>query len=563
MAHLTEQEALESEKASGMHGQLTARGIVIGCIGCIVITASSTYTALKMGALPWPIVFAALVSLFFLRIAGSRSLNEANVTHTIMSAGAMVAGGLAFTIPGIWILGAGEVSLVQMLLVALSGTALGLVACAYLRKQFIERNALEFPIGQAAAESLKAGNAGGRIGAQLFASMGFAGLWAALRDYFGVIPAMVLGELGIPGVAFGIYLSPMFLAVGFLVGAVAMVAWFAGALVQVALVTGASSLGIWSLELGQAISSSAGMGIMMGCGIAVVVKDILPRLYGIVSSATRASGKGEHAGLLRSGLIALIAAACSYAACIVLGIGPLASALVILLSFATVAMSAQSVGQTGIDPMEIFGLIVLLIVALVGDTPQVQLFFVAAIIAVACGLGGDVMNDFKAGNLLGTNPRAQLVGQAVGGVLGAVVAAGTLYAMVHAYGPDAFGVGKEFVAAQANVVATLVGGIPHMEAFVIGLVAGFGIYIAGGPSMMIGLGIYLPFYLSFTAFLGCVAKWIYDAVRKPKVAQLDEEGRKQAQAGIDQDGLVVASGLLGGESIVGVLIALGSSISLL
>ena len=82
-------------------GQLTLRSIIIGCIGCVVITAASLYTALKMGALPWPIVFAALISLFFLRALKSRSLNEANVTHTIMSAGAMVAGGLAFTIPGI------------------------------------------------------------------------------------------------------------------------------------------------------------------------------------------------------------------------------------------------------------------------------------------------------------------------------------------------------------------------------------------------------------------------------------------------------------------------------
>ena len=58
-----------------------------------------------MGALPWPIIFAAVISLFFLKLMGNASLNEANVTHTIMSAGAMVAGGLAFTIPGAWMLG--------------------------------------------------------------------------------------------------------------------------------------------------------------------------------------------------------------------------------------------------------------------------------------------------------------------------------------------------------------------------------------------------------------------------------------------------------------------------
>ena len=93
-----------SNRAS-MRGQLTLRGVVIGVLGCVIITASSAYTALKMGALPWPIVFAAVISLFFLKLMGNASLNEANVTHTIMSAGAMVAGGLAFTIPGAWMLG--------------------------------------------------------------------------------------------------------------------------------------------------------------------------------------------------------------------------------------------------------------------------------------------------------------------------------------------------------------------------------------------------------------------------------------------------------------------------
>ena len=86
-----------SNRAS-MRGQLTLRGVVIGVLGCVIITASSAYTALKMGALPWPIIFAAVISLFFLKLMGNASLNEANVTHTIMSAGAMVAGGLGLPV---------------------------------------------------------------------------------------------------------------------------------------------------------------------------------------------------------------------------------------------------------------------------------------------------------------------------------------------------------------------------------------------------------------------------------------------------------------------------------
>ena len=297
------------------------------------------------------------------------------------------------------------------------------------------------------------------------------------------------------------------------------------------------------------------MGLMMGCGIAVVLKDVLPR--GIKAIANRTKGDPERIQKnTTAGIYAIIGAVVALAICMFLGIGPVASVIVVLLSFVTVAMSAQSVGQTGIDPMEIFGLIVLLIVAAIGDTPQAQLFFVAAVIAVACGLGGDVMNDFKAGHVLGTNPRAQLIGQAIGGILGAFVAAGAMYALVSAYGPGAFGPGNEFVAAQASVVATLVSGIPNLPAFIIGLLAGAAIYFLGGPAMMIGLGVYLPFYMTFTAFLGCVVKWIYDAIMKSRRASLPAEEQALAKAKADQDGLVVASGVLGGESIVGVVIAL-------
>ena len=120
-----------------------------------------------------------------------------------------------------------------------------------------------------------------------------------------------------------------------------------------------------------------------------------------------------------AGLFALAAAVVAVLVGFVLGLGPVPAVIVVLLTFVTTIMSAQSCGQTGIDPMEIFGLIVLLVVAALGQSTQVQLFFVAGIVAVACGLAGDVMNDFKAGHMLGTDARAQWLGQALGGVLGA------------------------------------------------------------------------------------------------------------------------------------------------
>lgn len=564
-----------------LKGQLTLRGVAIGCVGCAIITAASAYTALKMGALPWPIIFAAIISLFFLKALGHTNLNEANVTHTVMSAGAMVAGGLAFTIPGAWMLGhAAEIDWFQMLAVALAGVVLGLVCTALLRRHFIEDAELEYPIGQAAAQTLVAGDSGGSTGKKLFGAMGLAGLFTALRDGLGAIPSLLFGNVALPGVAFGVYLSPMLLAVGFLVGTGAVAVWFAGALIgNFGIVVGGTAAGLWDVAAAQGIVSSLGMGVMMGCGVGVIAKNILPKAVSLVrdtrgsvavarvdaaspaaadeAAATAAPG-ARHRRRLTAGLAALAVAAVALLACFALGLGAVPSVIVVLLAFVTCAMSAQSVGQTGIDPMEIFGLIVLLAVAALSDVAQVQLFFVAGVVAVACGLAGDIMNDFKAGHVLGTDPRAQWIGQAVGGVLGAVVAVAVMAVLLAAYGPDAFGLQGTFVAAQASVVATMVAGIPSVPAFLVGLAVGFALYLLGAPAMMLGLGIYLPFYMSLTAFLGAMAKMAYDAVcarRRAKLPPDEAAARLKAQ---DETGLVVASGLLGGESVVGVVIALAA-----
>lgn len=570
-------------------GQLTVRGLVIGGIGCIILTAASAYTALKMGALPWPIIFAAIISLFFLKALGNTTLNEANVTHTIMSAGSMVAGGLAFTIPGIWILtGTNDVAWWQMLIVALTGTVLGLICTAFIRKHFIEEVELEFPIGESAAQTLIAGDSGGKTGLKLFGSMGFAGIYCAIRDWLGALPTLFLSNITIPGVSFALYNSPMMLAVGFLVGTGAVVAWFLGAVfANFGIIVGGSSAGLWDVATGQGIVTSLGMGVMMGCGIAVIVVNVLPKLPSLVKGmfSTGTAGNNTNgaaggtvvssttgafarlSGKMTAGILAGLLAAVALVICFALSLGPLPSVIVVVMVWVATAMSAQSVGQTGIDPMEIFGLIVLLLVAAVSDLPAVQLFFVAAIVAIACGLAGDVMNDFRAGYILKTDPQAQWLGQAFGGIIGAVVATVVMVLLVQAYGPSAFGPQGDFVAAQASVVATMISGIPCIEAFVIGLIAGFILHCVKLPSMLIGLGIYLPFYMSFTAFLGAMAKVIYDTVckwrRKKKAAQdsLSETACEEYEKKQNETGLVVASGLLGGESIVGVLVALSAVIA--
>ena len=541
---------------------LSLAGVAIGIVGCVIITASSVYTALKMGALPWPTIFTSVTALVLLRALGHTSLNEANVTQIIMSAGSMVAGGLAFTIPGIWMLGLdAQVSWQQMLLVALAGTLFGLVCTALIRRRFVEESELEFPIGVAAAQTLAASQAGGATGRRLFGSMAIAGLWSVARDVLGLVPAMLLA-LPIPGVSFGLYNSPMLLSVGFLVGGVAVAFWLAGAvLANAGIVVAGTAAGLWDVATAQGIVSSLGMGLMMGSGFGVVARDIVPKALGLLRGARTAAGEsavGDGAGLRpreAAGLCLLVATA-ALLLCVGLGMSSLATAVVCVLAFVTTIMSAQSVGQTGIDPMEIFGLIVLLAVAALGERDQVRLFFVAGVIAVACGLGGDVMSDFKTGHLIGTSPREMWVGQAIGALLGTAVSVATMAALVGAYGVDAFGPGRLFVSAQASVVATMIAGIPSVASFVLGLAGGVVLYCLGMPSMMLGLGVYLPLYMTLTASLGALAKLVYDRCARGAGGEVPVGELSHEDAGI-----VVASGLLGGESIVGVCIALASVVA--
>lgn len=563
--------AISSARA-GLRGQLSAAGILIGAVGCVIITASSVYTALKMGALPWPTIFTSITALVLLRAVGRTSLNEANITQVIMSAGSMVAGGIAFTVPGIWILGlADEVSWQEMLSVALAGTLLGLVCTALIRKRFVDESDLEYPIGTAAAETLLASTAGGQTGRRLFGSMAFAGVWCVARDVLGLIPSLV-ATLPIPGVSFGIQASPMRLSVGFLVGGRSVAWWMVGAVLgSFGIVVGGTAAGLWDIAGAQGIVSSLGMGLMMGSGFGVVIKDIaLPLARRHRMSAAQAThdtteppadaSRPEPTRLtdafsrIDAGLLALFVAAAALICCMALGLEPLVAVAIVALSFVTAVMSAQSVGQSGIDPMEIFGLIVLFFVAAFSRASQVQLFFVAGIIAVACGLAGDVMSDFKTGQIIGTDPRTLWVGQVIGALIGAVVAVAVMVALAAAYGTEAFGPEGTFIAAQANVVATMVAGIPSVPAFAAGLVGGAVLYCAGIPAMMLGLGVYLPFYMSLTTGVGALVRVAFDRVRAARAARDGDAAAKD----LDETGAVVASGVLGGESIVGVIIAFAS-----
>jgi len=278
----------------------------------------------------------------------------------------------------------------------------------------------------------------------------------------------------------------------------------------------------------------------VGTGLGIIVKGIIPKAKEIFGPMFSKDAMSSGFINLRWAPIVMVVLAFIFTVVCDMGIVP--SIITIVGVWLATSMSAQIVGQTGINPMEVFGIIILLAAKAVSSIGQTEAFFVAAVVAIACGLAGDVMNDFKAGHILHSNPKAQWLGEMIGGIVGAFVTAGAFYVILAAYGPTAFGNPEMFVAPQAGAVAAMVGGIPHLTSFLIGLVLGCALYCLNFPVMTLGLGVYLPFYLSATAFIGGALKFI--------TAKVTPEWDKK------DTGLIIASGLLGGEAVVGVIIAL-------
>lgn len=530
--------------------QLSLRSLVIGIIGSCIITASSMYTALRMSALPWPTIFVAVFSMALLKSLGGTTLNEINITQTAMSAGAMVAGGLAFTLPGLWITGiwTGTAmtsgNLLKVFSISIAGMLLGTVLTWYLRPRFIEKEALPYPIGAAAAETITVGDAGGRKSSLLFGTMGFSAIFTYLRDSLGLIPSMLTSKwLYARNFFVGIWVSPMAAGIGYMIGTLYTGVWFLGAVLSyLVIIPIGPKLGFFpSAESATAFKNTAGIGLMVGTGVGILISYIISSVKRISSNK---SENNKEIGDQRGGsqakvrILTVISVLLSFVFSILCGLSAAASVLLILGVLLTSAMAATITGETGINPMEVFGIIILLGVRLLVSVSDSAAFFIAACVAIACGYAGDLLNDYKAGNMLGTNPAAQLISQTVGGIAGTVVASFSMFAVIGQFG--GIGAEKGLPAGQAFAVSQMVKGIGQPEVFAAALIIGIVLYLMKVPSMTLGIGLYLPFEISAIVFLGGITRFILDKAR-PNSADA---------------GNIAASGFLGGEGITGVTIAI-------
>lgn len=513
---------------------LTIRALAVGILGLIIITASSAYVALRMGALPWPTVFVTVLSMAVLGKAKGSTLEEINCTHTLMSAGAMVAGGLAFTLPGLSMIAPGEeLPLFQIAVIAVTGAVLGTLFTIIFRKTFIEKEKLPYPMGEAAYNTLIAGKEG-KGAPLLFTSLGLSAVFTYIRDGLGKIPAVLTlfsGSTLFPSLA--IWVSPMAFGIGAIIGPILALVWFLGAIIGYFIITPAGlGLGLFqSMAEADVFRSNLGIGLMIGTGLGVAIK-------AIISAFRRKDNDGKRVVTGKDAAVILtVAAAAAIMLALFTEITIIEAVLLIIGTYLATYLSGMLTGQTGINPMEIFAILVLLAISAVFSPTLAAAFSIAGVVAVACGLTGDVMNDLKSGSLVGTRPRYQIMAEGIGGIIGALVAAFVIYTIGRTTG---FG-SDMFPAPQARAVAAMAGGLENHAAFFAGAAIGILLFLLRLPSATLGLGVYLPTYISSAMALGAVIMAACSRIFRGKA---------------EEKAALISSGLLGGEGITGVIIAI-------
>lgn len=513
--------------------QFSIRGLLTGIIGLLLITSSSMYVALRMGALPWPTIFVTVLSMTILGKTKNVTLQEINVTHTLMSSGAMVAGGVAFTIPGIWILNPeAELSVLKTIVVVLAGAVSGTVFSSVYRKTLIEEQKLVFPIGKSAYTTLITGIEKSRQSLKLVLSMVFSIAFTMIRDVFNLIPSvLVISKKNNKIPQIDCWISPMALAIGAIIDKISAVCWFLGAVV--------SCFVLSPLGASDVFRQNVGIGMIVGTGIAALIKMILKvcKKQSVQSTSGKQNTKNHTSKTFIVPLIVIIFCAVLLSTAEKLTLTQTLTAIV--LTALCCLLSGILTGQSGVNPMEIFGIITMLAVGAIKITPTTILFLTASFTAVACGLSGDVMNDFKSGHMLNTDVKSQVAAESVGAVISAVLSVIVLFAMKKSFGN--FGT-SVLPAPQAKAVASMASGFGNSTEFFVSIAIGTLLSLAGIPSAPLGLGIYLSMQISLPVGIGALTAYL---CRKNKKIT-------------NNDVNLVSSGLLGGEGIAGVVIAIFS-----
>lgn len=565
--------------------QLTARAIATGAVIGALLCLSNLYVQLKLG-----VALGVAITACIIAHAGSRGwarlsrgrfsplgLLETNTAQSIASSAGYATGGTMASAIAAYLLVTGrQMSFGWLLGWTFLLAALGVCFAVPFKRRMINVEELPFPSGTAAAETLQslyARGADASVRARVLASTGAIGglvaLWRDAGAGLGLaLPRLITSRPMIGDLAFGVDVSVLLLGAGALIGLRTTVSMAAGAIGCFGVLApwarahgGISGSGVeatlgWSLWTGSAILASSSLVTLLLDGGA-----LLAALRGLGLGRRRTAdplagvevpARWFWIGAIGLGLAVALVARLAFAIPVAFGL------VAVALSFVLAGVACRVTGETDATPTGALGQITQLTYGALMPQNLVANLMTASITGNSAAAAADLLSDLKSGWLVGANPRRQFLAQLLGCVVGAAVIVPVYLLLV----PDAAALGgARFAAPAAFVLAGVakllaqgVGALhPTIElAMGAGALVGAALAVAERalpasiarrlPSAAgLGLAFLLPASTSFALLTGAALSAVY------------LRGR-DARAG----GTVatVASGLIAGESVAGVLIAL-------
>jgi putative OPT family oligopeptide transporter len=579
--------------------ELTLRAAFVGLLLSIVMGAANVYLGLKAGMTVSASIPAAVMAMLILRgVFRGGTLLEANQVQTAASAGESLAAGIIFTMPALLLIGAWqEFDLLLTTLIAFTGGLLGVLFMIPMRRVFVvhPNSELKFPEGLACASVLRAGEQAGSEarGVVLGAILGV--IFKALVSFFGILKGILeqaVQALGDRIFYFGGDISPALLAVGFIVRLNVAVLIFIGGVL--AWILGIPLLGpqtsvdgplesawtLWSTQVRY-----AGVGAMIVGGIASIVKVRFGLWQAVIEISRLRKGSADSGDsavtdrdissksiLVLSAITVLLIGIVYYLLTGNALISLATTGIMILMAFFFTAVASYIVGLVGNSNSPVSGMtitallftgVLLLLFGFSGMEGMIATLGVAAIVCCAACTSGDVCNDLKTGSLVGASPYRQQIMQVLGVAAASLVMAPVLQ-LLHNNTPGGIG-GRELSAPQASLFKSLAEGLfgqGDLPWNMVGIGVGVGCVIliidkgleARQASfrmhvMPIAVGMYLPFGLVTPILIGGLLA---------HVVRAGEQGAAAEQR--LHRGVLFASGMIAGESLMGVGIALLASL---
>ncbi len=568
--------------------ELTATSIIMGILLSVIFGAANAYLGLRVGMTVSASIPAAVIAMGVIRVLMRKnSILESNIVQTVGSAGESLAAGAIFTLPALFLWAAeGKTEtpgILELTIIALLGGLLGVFFMVPLRNALIvkEHGILPYPEGTACAEVLLAGEEGGANASTVFAGMGFAALFKFIIDGL----KLVAGEIScsVKGFAgeIGTQIYPAVMSVGYICGARISSYMFAGGVLSwlvliplivlfgadIVLYPGSAPISAMFAEGGAGAIWSTyiryiGAGALAAGGIISLVKS-LPLIVKTFGGAMKSMSGSSHHSALRTERdlnMKLVLGAIAVLTLLVwlvpaIPVTFLGAIIVVVFGFFFATVSSRMVGLVGSSNNPVSGMAIatLLITTLLlkatgttGIEGMCSAIAIGSIICIVSAIAGDTSQDLKTGFLLGATPKKQQYAEMIGVVAAAFAIGGTLYLLDSAWG---FG-SDQLAAPQATLMKLIIegvmdGNLPWALVFT-GVFLAVVAEIVGIPVLPFAIGIYLPVQLNACIMVGGLIRLALDKLKR-------EENEKKT---IVNNGILFCSGMIAGEGLVGILLAL-------